>query len=225
MKLWHAINSVKQATLQSSNLSSLLSKNKRAFDSSSQPVKQIELDEIYVGQLLRQLKDEFVFNDESSGVTGCQASTLTLLYRHLATHHKPLYTHITQYWRQLLLKLYKYNKNPGSFQRLFLKQLNSLGFYESHDRDQDWVINRQLQQLLGLWINYNQTPDGRPVNPNQSKNQIIQQKERNYKALLLLVQSTIGLIEEETITSLFLSMNFGKMAEMVQTWNLEAQRG
>lgn len=113
----------------------------------------VNVDDIFVAHLLKSYME-------------CP-SDLTLFYSTIKMTHKQLHMAILAYFRPLLIKLYHYNKNQTPEQQRFYQSLSSLFSVFNRDSDSQ-MMNRALQLLLGLWINYQ--------NNSSSKADIMKQK-------------------------------------------------
>lgn len=65
----------------------------------------------------------------------------------------------------------------------------------------DFQMNRQLQQLLGLWISYQH-------HSQNSKQEIIRKKERNYSQLVATVQNFLAVVENNNLEILYLCQQY-----------------
>ena len=69
---------------------------------STKATKPVGVDEVFICQFLRNVKDN-----------GLREDALTPLYLHLKLFHGQLHMFMLQYFRTLIIKLYRYNKNTN----------------------------------------------------------------------------------------------------------------
>jgi hypothetical protein len=122
-------------------LSSIL-KGQARKGQEAKTVKPIEIDELFIGKLLRHYKDCFTSGDDQEGTQKCDAGVLKCLYLQISISNKPLHAYIKSYFRTLLLKMYRFNKTQTTDEAKFSQSLPLLiHFFE---KEQDMQMNRQF---------------------------------------------------------------------------------
>lgn len=170
-------------------LSQVISNSTSLNVPSKQKPNQNEVDEIFIIKLLKNYKENVNISNSH-------------IFQSLRQQNPRLFNFVFHYFQTMLLKVYKYNKSQTEQQQKFIENLQKVtSFHRVTDQMQ---MNRQLQQLLGLWISYQNNQSN---NSQKSKQDIIRQKELNYKQLLELTQDFLSDIIDghQQIETLFLS--------------------